>query len=305
MISRKTARLIGEAYSVLFATITTGTAASGRRYRDYQLHNDELRDFLFDEGYAAWFLAILNNTNVSNERIIKERIMNFHTGETFTWFPSPPQNSTPEDRAVAGQDLLRRLAESLLRRAQQLRDRPRLVHEAVEALRSHLELDGYIFRNDTLYATESSVIDEQEEQTYLELLIGGSGLADLRVIQHHLDLSENAYTESRWNDTISNARNFLESILEQVANALSQRLTGAPLAASVNSPAQVRDYLEDHHFIDTTEKSAIARVYGLISNSGSHPNMAHKDQARLMRHLALTFSQYILLRWDGYRQNNP
>jgi hypothetical protein len=305
VISRKTARLLGEAYSVVFAAITTGTAASGRRYREFRLHNDELHDFLFDEGYEPWLLTILNSTNVSSERIIKERIMNFHTGETFTWFPSPPQNGTPEDRAAAGQGILRRLAESLLRMAQQLGSRPRLVYVAIDSLRSHLELDGYIFRNDTLYAAESSVVNEQEEQTYLELLISGSALADLPLIQHHLELSENAYTESRWNDTISNARNFLESILDQVANALAQRLTGAIRSESVSNPAQVRDYLENNGFIDATEKSAIARVYGLISNTGSHPNMAHKDQARLMRNLALTFSQYILLRWEGYRQNNP
>ncbi len=49
VISRKTARLLGEAYSVVFATIIAGTSSSGRRHSEFQLHNDELRDFLFDE----------------------------------------------------------------------------------------------------------------------------------------------------------------------------------------------------------------------------------------------------------------
>jgi hypothetical protein len=41
----------------------------------------------------------------------------------------------------------------------------------------------------------------------------------------------------------------------------------------------------------------LAKNYGLISNTGSHPNTAHQDQARLMRNLALIYSQYILLQW--------
>ena len=37
-----------------------------------------------------------------------------------------------------------------------------------------------------------------------------------------------------------------------------------------------------------------------MSDTGGHPYMAAKDQARLMRHLALTFSQFVLLRLEGY-----
>ena len=70
-------------------------------------------------------------------------------------------------------------------------------------------------------------------------------------------------------------------------------------------PKEVRTFLESEKLIDQAEKEAIAKVYGLISNTGSHPNIAQKDQARLMRNLALTFSQYILLKWEGYLKNNP
>ena len=169
-----------------------------------------------------------------------------------------------------------------------------------------LELDGYIYKEGTLYPTEPSVIDEKEEQSYLELLIDNLSLSDAPIIKHHLQLSEQAYVDSRWSDTISNARSFLEAILGQIADSLHTKLNGTPLPASTASqPRQVRDYLEGTAFIDGVEKQTIAKVYGLISNTGSHPNMAHKDQARLMRNLALTFSQYILLQWDGYLKNNP
>ena len=43
--------------------------------------------------------------------------------------------------------------------------------------------------------------------------------------------------------------------------------------------------------LEKKEKEAIAKVYGLLSDTGSHPYIADRDQARLMRHLSLTFSQ--------------
>jgi hypothetical protein len=48
-------------------------------------------------------------------------------------------------------------------------------------------------------------------------------------------------------------------------------------------------------------KEALAKVYGLLSHTGGHPYMAQNDQARLLRHLALTFSQFAMLRLRGKR----
>ena len=86
-----------------------------------------------------------------------------------------------------------------------------------------------------------------------------------------------------WGDSISNSRNFLESILEQIADALHNKKQGASLPDSISKwPKEVRKYLEHEGFIDAIEREALAKIYGLISNTGSHPNMAHKDQARLI-----------------------
>lgn len=67
----------------------------------------------------------------------------------------------------------------------------------------------------------------------------------------------------------------------------------------IKSPVQVRDYLERENLLETKEKEAIAKVYGLLSHTGGHPYMAESDQARLLRHLALTFSQFVMLRLKG------
>jgi hypothetical protein len=108
---------------------------------------------------------------------------------------------------------------------------------------------------------------------------------------------------NKWGDSISNSRNFLEALLESISHTLH---TKNGLTTSLpDRPVFVRDFLEQQGFIDRVEKDAISKVYGLISNTGAHPNIAEKDQARLMRHLALSFSQFALLRWEGYLKNNP
>ena len=57
--------------------------------------------------------------------------------------------------------------------------------------------------------------------------------------------------------------------------------------------------LERSGMLEKKEKEAIAQVYGLLSNTGGHPYIAERDQARLMRHLSLTFAQFVLLRLEG------
>ncbi|HEX8174051.1 MAG TPA: hypothetical protein VF543_02910 [Pyrinomonadaceae bacterium] len=325
MISRKSARLLAEAYDSAFSDVTTETQRTSSKYgvlagiseipeseydgtkqiEHYQLRVEDLYEFLYDEDYEPWFLGIFRDiTNTINKTILKQRLMFLHTGELFCLFSGPHKTESEEERQKAGQKYMKELAQSLFKLYESDPSIiPARANEKIDKLKSQLELDGYIYRNGTLYPTESSVIDETEEQSYLELLVVQSNLQDHAVIKHHIRLAEEAYANKRWSDSISNARNFLEAILEQVSHALHTKnaLTNQP----PNRPLAVRDFLEQQGFIDQTEKEAISKVYGLISNTGSHPNIAEKDQARLMRHLALTFSQFMLLRWEGYLKNNP
>lgn len=163
-----------------------------------------------------------------------------------------------------------------------------------------------MFKEGRLYPVESSVIDEQEEQTYLEHLIGKVSLSDEAVIKHHIKLAEEHYVNGRWDDSIANSRKFLEAILAQVADAFNLKKYGSNLSANkLSRPVEIRDYLEREKLIELKEKKAISETYGLLSGTGSHPYIAEKDQARLMWHLALTFSQFVLLRYEGYLKNNP
>jgi hypothetical protein len=169
-----------------------------------------------------------------------------------------------------------------------------------QAIVKNLELDGYTYKNGQFLAPESDVLDVEEESGILQSLYASLGLDEKETAFHHLELSETHYIDGKWDDSISNSRKFLECVLTQVAAKHSQSAKSTTLAKGVaQRPREVREYLEHEGLLETREKEALAKVYGLLSHTGSHPYMAENDQARLLRHLALTFCQFVMLRLEG------
>jgi hypothetical protein len=172
--------------------------------------------------------------------------------------------------------------------------------EHVQRLLRSLELDGFIIRDGRLLASETNVLAEEEELGVLESLFRSLGLQNEQTAFHHLDLSEQHYLAGRWDDSISNSRKFLESVLQEVADAYNIQRYHTPLPQNTyERPIKIRDYLENEDLISSKEKEALIKVYGLLSDTGGHPYMARSDQARLLRNLALTQSQFIMLRLQG------
>ena len=165
---------------------------------------------------------------------------------------------------------------------------------------SSLELDGYSYRGSKLLYSERDVLDIQEEQGILAQLYAELHLRSRDIAFRDLNLSDEHYMNGKWEDSISNSRKFLECVMMQVAAEHSRTILKAELAGkTLERPVEIRDYLEKHSMVDTKEKEAFAKVYGLLSHTGSHPNMAAKDQARLLRQLSLTLAQFVMLRLQG------
>lgn len=302
MISRKTAHIIGEVYAALFREPRTGHRVGGypSSYTYYVVGVQKLYDFLYDNGYPAWFCNKARAITISHDtRPLKDFIMKLHTGET--QYDATPDWSW-EQRTQLGQKQLVDLARDILNycHSDSASQRKQETSHGIETLTRALELDGYAYQNSRLLASEEEVLDTEEEAGILEKLFTSLGLGNKETAFHHLNLSEEHYMAQRWDDSISNSRKFLECVLQEVAAAHSLSRRNTRLLETVYSqPVQVRDYLEKEGLIETKEKKAIAEVYGLLSHTGSHPYMAQNDQARLLRHLALTLSQFVMLRLQG------
>lgn len=304
MISRKTTLVLGEIYQEIFSY--------QKKYPNHNKYYQEnnyasFYDFLYSSDFEIWFCNRAKmaykyvNTNDS-ERVIKEFIMTIQTGE---FLGESAKNWTNLQREKYGQEYLRNLSQEILKALdKKFFTKP---YESTESgehknkLIRALALDGYIYREGILLLPEQDVINVEEERRTLHVLYQRLNLADKEQAFKFLDLSEEHYIAGRWEDTIGNARKFFEQVLSEVANTHSIKSTQQPLNKDVyERPVEVRKYLQKSNLMEEKEVEAIRGIYGLLSETGGHPKTAKNDQARLLRHLALTLSQFAMLRLEGF-----
>lgn len=297
MLNRRTTKTLAEVFHEMFRGSHKVDTIKGPKWH-YHLEKNELYDFLYERDYDVWFLNGTKKLSSRDSRSLKEFVMCLHTGETVV---SATPDWTWEQRSKLGQRLLKDIAEDVLVWGDTpSTDVSNSTEKLVSRLTAELELDGYIFRDGKMLYTEAAVLDTEGEEGILAKLIKDLGLDNQDVINHHLKLSESHYVDEKWDDSIANSRKFLECVLQEIAARHHTHKTGQPIASSTYSrPYRVRDYLESQGLVEPKEKKTISEVYGLLSETGAHPYIAEKDQARLMRHLALTFAQFALLRLQG------
>jgi len=298
MIGRSTTLTLAQLYAARFSSTRRVSNRYGRMEYRHQLSKDSLYDFLYRCGYDAWFLNLAKALQVYDNRALKELILKLHTGESVA---AATPNCAWKQRVELGQQLLRKLSEDMLLWFYSLEGGWNSEFDReVDQLVKQLELDGYVFRKGKLLFSEAAVLDTNEEQGLLGSLVNELALDNATTIDHHLELSETHYIEERWDDSISNSRKFLESVLQEVAAKHCLVGSGQPLGQNrYTKPVEVRKYLEEQKLIYPKETAAIAAGYALLSETGGHPYIAARDQARLLRYLALTFAQFILLRLRG------
>ena len=294
MISRRSAIAIAAAYTSKFST-------RGYHNKRPSVFNDSLYDFLFENGFQAWFCNTVKT--IHTPRSLKEWGMRIHTGETLT---KATPNWEWRARAKLGQNYLRNLAAAFLNWFAEENDAwtEKNYEEVALELQRSVELDGYVYRDRELLMPESDVLDVEEERGVLERLYKSLQLRRDREAFQFLELSETHYLASRWEDCIANARKFFELTLQECASRHSRVSRTSPLSDAVaQRPVKVREYLEHESLLEKKERELVDKTYGLLSHTGNHPYMAKHDQARLLRQIALTVSQFVMLRTEGAVQS--
>ena len=264
----------------------------------YYAETQELYRFLFGNDFPAYICNAARKMENKSATIIdiENLVLQLHTGESLV-------DATPgwdwESREKLGQQHLLELARTILNDEKKEWDgRPRF--RSKDALLARLELDGYVYRDNSLYPADDDVLNVEEEKTVLAFLYSKLGLLEKDKAFSFFDDSEARYSSGFWSDAITNSRRFFEFVLSQCAAKYSLEKCGSSLDERVLSrPVEVRAFLEKNGLIEAKECEAIAKTYGLLSHTGAHPYMAEKDQARLLRQLVMTLTQFILLRLEG------
>jgi hypothetical protein len=291
LISRRTAIAIAKAYTKRFSRADSGRDGP-------TVFRESLYDFLFENNFQAWFCNSVKRLNYPRE--LKEWAMRLHTGETFV-------DSTPnwdwKARAKIGQDYLKEMSKAYLNwfHTEGVNSwRGKDYESYANEVQRSLELDGYVYKNSEIMSSESDVLNVEEETEVLHSLYTSMGLARRDEAFQFLELSETHYVANRWEDCIANARKFFELTMQECADKHSIHITSAPLSMKTKErPVEIRDYLESVDLLEKKEREFVDKCYGFLSHTGSHPYMAKHDQARLLRQIALTVSQFVMLRTDG------
>lgn len=292
MISRGTALAVANAYTSKFSSRSSGY----RGERKETVFRDHLYEFLYERDYEAWFCnAARANFSI---RGLKDWFLKLHTGESLA---SATPNWPWEKRAALGQRNMRDLAEDFLVWHSSVNDEwtVKAYAEVVSELSRRLEIDGYLFREGALVQVEAEVLDLDQEKGLLAKIYEAVGLNRKNEAFEFLRISEEHYVSGHWADSISNCRKFLELTLSEGACAYAKVKGDAFSEADASRPVEVRNYLERSGLVEKKERESLDKIYGLLSHTGSHPYMAEKDQARLLRQLSMTISQFVLLRLEG------
>lgn len=290
MISRPSALAIASSYYDRF-TSTSRTSYGGSTR---EVRRNDLYDFLFENDYEAWFCNLAQSEKYP--RSFKEFWMKLHTGESIV---SATKDWTWKQRAQLGQRLLRDLAQDHLRWLETAAKSPYFGEKYGKdflELQRRLELDGYIYRDRELLPPSGDVLDVEAERNALHALFQQARLGRAQDAFQFLELGEQHFLSDRWSDCIANVRKFFELTLQEGARSLSSSRGAALDEAHLARPVEVRQYLEREGLFERKEREVIDKLYGLLSETGAHPYMAESDQARLLRQMTLTLSQFVLIR---------
>ncbi|HMF13719.1 MAG TPA: hypothetical protein VKE94_15480 [Gemmataceae bacterium] len=289
------------------------------------MESDSLYDFLFEHDFSRGFLDHAKQNTTPRE--LKEFILHLHTGQTIY----ESDGSVIWEVEGEGQNLLEQLADSIVRWFISLFGEEELTENSISVsfwskrvkigqdqvsqkffglmvkLVNNLELDGYTLRKEGhLLFNEGDILDTDEVAGVLQKLHEKLELRNRPVALQALESSGQAWFDEEWKDCVHNARVFLESILQEIANSHSLKYHGKELGKEIyEGPGKVREYLHREKVIEEKERIALKEDYGFLSMVGSHPYLASSEQARFLRHHALSLAQFVMLIYEGYIANNP
>lgn len=279
MISRKTTLYIANIIIDKFTYQKWSSSHSGGYYSQY-IYHEKIRDFLYESGVDGWSVDKIYNT-YSVEKL-KGYILNMETGR---FYNLEKYNQFKK----MGQKDLKAIIIGIFENKKQLG----ILTEELENL---LRIDGYIYNNGNLYEVNTDV-EEKMELIKIKYKYFNFD-QEIEFDTFYNNMNEH-FTNSKWEDSIHNGRKLYEMILSKVAKCYS-RIIGDNKISGNEMQVQVREYLEEKEFFSKDEINIVRYYYKYISNIGSHPKLALKEQADFCRVLTVNICLYALNRLEQF-----
>lgn len=282
MISRETVLLLANIISNEFTESFFQTGFDGRHsYQAWKVKSEELRDFLFSYNLSGF--TVTKFYSVHTKENLKKSILDMTTGI----FYNPNDYNSYISK---GQEEIKLIAVGLLRNQSKTKT-------WIKELENNLKIDGYIYQEGKLFEINSDI----SEKTSLVLVyyerMKLSKKMEFEIFYNNMN---DHYENSKWEDSIHNGRKLYELTLSNVAQYFSEKIIKDNVITSKDLPVKIRTYLENNNFFSVDESNIIQHYYKYISNIGSHPKLALKEQADFCRILTINICLYALVRLDHF-----
>lgn len=282
MISRRTTLLIADIICNSFTHQVRDTDGYGRT-RGYtnRVKEEELRNFLFEFNIDGYTINHLCESYYSEETL-KKYILNMHTGYFY--------NKVNYNKYVSlGQKDIKGMAIGILYR--------RLQPESLDMLENLLRIDGYIYEKEKLYEINTDVDDKANLIKSKFKKYGFNNETEFDVF--YTNMNEH-FENSKWEDSIHNSRKLYEIVLKECAIYYSKNIAKDNEKLSNAKPIDVRLYLEKNNYFSEDESNIIQYYYKYLSNIGSHPKLALKEQADFSRVMSINTILYAINRLEKF-----
>lgn len=284
MISRRTTLQIANIICEEFTHQVRETDIRGNfRGYVYRVKGEELRDFLFEFNVDGFVIEKICHSFMRKEELKKD-ILNIHTGMLYS-------KLNYSKFINMGQKAIKGMAIGILYR--------RLQEKHLENLENLLRIDGYIYENEKLYVINTDVDDKTNiiKSKFKQFKFNNE--EEFETFYNNMN---EHYENSKWEDSIHNSRKLYEIVLKECAMYYSINIAKDGEDLIDARAVDVRRYLEKVEFFSEDEANIIQYYYKYLSNIGSHPKLALKEQAEFSRVMSINTMLYAINRLENYNK---
>lgn len=284
MISRRTTLQIADIMCKEFTHEVRETDIRGNfRGYVYKVKEDKLRDFLFEFNVDGFVIDKISHSFMTKEDLKKD-ILNIHTGMFY--------NKLSYSKYInMGQKDIKAMAIGILYR--------RLQPEYLNNLENLLRIDGYIYEEEKLYEIN---IDVDDKASIIKSKFKQFKFSNEEEFNTFYNNMNEHYENSKWEDCIHNSRKLYEIVLKECAIYYSSKIINDGENLTTAKPVNIRQYLEKVQFFSEDEANIIQYYYKYLSNIGSHPKLALKEQAEFSRVMSINTMLYAINRLENYNK---
>jgi hypothetical protein len=159
-----------------------------------------------------------------------------------------------------------------------------------------LALDGFTIKDGELRRTLPAGLHLVEAENEVSHLLDKHRFA---VAKGHLDLAFSNHTDGQWSPANGQVRNFLDSLLDEIAERIDPAIAGLPSG----QPRRIK--LAEYGFLSRPlnewDGNGLGFMNGLVKRlhpQGPHPGLSDPDDSTFRLHIVLLTARLLLVRFD-------